>query len=207
MEAQALDTFAFPALEGHLEEASPLAREQALAAAQARAETAAAEALAQAREEGFAAGLADAEEHLAPLRTALAEAVRELERQVEQAAAETERQAVELAIALAEKILHVALDADPALVVSVVTGALRRVASRESIVLDVNPADVEIVRAAADQIQSELGNVPHLEVAGERRVGRGGCVVRTIEGEIDARLDQQLGRAAETLRDAIAPQT
>lgn len=207
MEAQALDTFAFPALEGHLEEASPLAREQALAAAQARAETAAAEALAQAREEGFAAGLADAEEHLAPLRTALAEAVRELERQVEQAAAETERQAVELAIAIAEKILHVALDADPALVVSVVTGALRRVASRESIVLDVNPADVEIVRAAADQIQSELGNVPHLEVAGERRVGRGGCVVRTIEGEIDARLDQQLERAAGTLRDAIAPQT
>ena len=207
MEAQALDTFAFPALEGHLEEASPLAREQAVAAAQARAEAAAAEALAEAREEGFAAGLADAEEHLAPLRAALAAAVRELEQRIEQAAAETEHRAVELAIALAEKILHVALDADPKLVVSVVTGALRRVANREAIVLDVNPADVEIVRAAADQVQSELGNVPRLEVAGERRVGRGGCVVRTIEGEIDARLDHQLERAAATLRDTVAPKT
>ena len=205
MSTQALDAFAFPVLEGEPEQTSPLAREQALAAAHARAEAAAAEAAARAHEEGFAAGLADAEEHIAPLRSALVEAVRGLEQHLEDAAAETERRAVELAIALAEKILHTALDADPTLVVSVVTGALRRAANRERIVLDVNPADVELVHAAAGQIQSELGALPRLEVAGERRVARGGCVVRTVEGEIDARLDDQLRRAAELLRGTVTP--
>jgi flagellar assembly protein FliH len=203
--AQALDPFAFPVLEGEPEQTSPLAREQALAAAHARAEAAAAEAAARARDEGFAAGLADAEEHIAPLRSALVAAVRTLEQHVEDAAVETERRAVELALALAEKILHTALDADPSLVVPVVTGALRRVANRETIVLDVNPADVDLVRAATGQIQSELGNLPRLEVAGERRVARGGCVVRTVEGEIDARLDTQLARAAEVLRASVTP--
>jgi len=204
--SQALDAFAFPVLEGEPAQATHLAREEALALAHARAETAAAEAVQRGREEGFAAGLADAEEHNAPLRTALAEAVRGLEREIEEAAAVTEKRAVELAIALAEKILHASLDADPSLVVSVATGALRRMANRESVVLDVNPADVDIVRDAAGRIQAELGNVARLEVAAERRVGRGGCVVRTAEGEIDARLDAQLERAAALLRETVAPE-
>ena len=73
--------------------------------------------------------------------------------------------------------------------------------------LEVNPADVEIVRAATDRIASELGALPRLEVAGERRVARGGCVVRTPEGEIDARLETQLERAAALLLEPAASQT
>ncbi len=191
-------------LEGEPAHAAP-SREETLAAIAARAEAAAAEAVAQAREEGFATGLADAEAHLAPARSALAEAVRAFEQKVDDAAAEIEHRAVELALALAEKILHTAVAADPALVASVVTGALRRVVHRDGVVLDVNPADVEIVRAATDRISSELGALPRLEVAGERRVARGGCVVRTPDGEIDARLETQLERAAALLLDPAAP--
>ncbi len=113
--------------------------------------------------------------------------------------------AVELALALAEKILGTALEVDPSLVASVVTGALRRVVDREGVVLDVNPADVELVRAATDRIASELGALPRLEVAGERRVGRGGCVVRTREGEIDARLETQLAARRRAAARAARP--
>lgn len=199
-----MEAYAFPVLEGEPTHASP-SREETLAAIAARAEAAAAEATARAREEGFAAGLADAEAHLEPARSALAEAVRAFEQRVDEAAAEVEQRAVELALALAEKIIHTAMGADPSLVASVVTGALRRVVHREGVVLDVNPADVEIVRAATDRIASELGALPRLEVAGERRVPRGGCVVRTPDGEIDARLDTQLTRAATLLCESLTP--
>jgi len=199
-----VEAFAFPVLEGEPAHASP-SREETLAAALARAEAAAAEAAVRAREEGFAAGLADAEAHLEPARSALTEAVRAFERRVDEAAAEMERRAVELGLALAEKILHTAVGADPALVASVVTGALRRAVHRDGVVIDVNPADVDLVRAATERIEGELGALPRLEVAGERRVPRGGCVVRTPEGEIDARLDTQLTRAAALLLEPAAP--
>lgn len=199
-----MEAFAFPVLEGEPAHASP-SREETLAAALARAEVAAAEAAARAREEGFAAGLADAEAHLEPARSALAEAVRAFEARVDGAAAELEQRAVELALALAEKILHTAMEADPSLVASVVTGALRRVVHRDGVVIDVNPADVEIIRLATDRIASELGSLPRLEVTGERRVARGGCVVRTPDGEIDARLETQLQRAAALLLEPAAP--
>lgn len=199
-----MEAFAFPVLEGEPAHATPT-REEALAAMLARAEAAAEEAAARAREEGLAAGLADAEAQLEPARCALVEAARAFEQRVDGAAAETERRAVELALALAEKILHTAIEADPSLVASVATGALRRVVHRDGVVLDVNPADVELVRAATDRIASELGALPRLEVAGERRVPRGGCVVRTPEGEIDARLDTQLARAAALLLEPVDP--
>jgi flagellar assembly protein FliH len=179
--------FAFPALEGE-----PVRGGDAAAHAAAALE----EAAARAREEGFAAGLADADAQLAPARAALVEAARELVRHGEELAAEAERRAAELALVLAEKILHASLEADPSRVAAVVTGALRRVVHRDGLVLEVNPADVELVRDALGRIEDELGTLPRLEVAGERRVARGGCVVRTPEGEIDARVEAQLAKAA-----------
>jgi flagellar assembly protein FliH len=110
-----------------------------------------------------------------------------------------ERRAIELALTLAEKIVTQAIEADPELVSSVVSGALRRVIHHGPLVLEVNPADVDLVKASLDDIERTLGGLPHLDVVGERRIARGGCVVRTAEGEIDARIETQLDRAANVL--------
>jgi len=41
-----------------------------------------------------------------------------------------------------------------------------------------------------------------MEVVSERRVEPGGCVVRTVEGEIDARISAQLERVRQILAEA-----
>lgn len=110
-----------------------------------------------------------------------------------------ERRAIELALTLAEKIVTKALDAEPELVSAVVSGAIRRAIHAGPLVLEVNPADVELVKASLDDIERTLGGLPRLDLVGERRVARGGCVVRTSEGEIDARIETQLDRAANVL--------
>ncbi len=169
--------------------------EQARIAAQAAAEAAAA----AAREEGYAAGFAEAHAQLEPARTALLEATATLERTVADVVPAAERRAIELALTLAEKILTQAVEADPELVSSVVSGALRRAIHHGPLVLEVNPADVELVRASLEEIERTLGGLPRLDLVGERRVSRGGCVVRTADGEIDARIETQLSRAANVL--------
>jgi flagellar assembly protein FliH len=175
---------------------------QIVAEAQARAE----QIEAQARDAGFEAGRlealrqaqAEAESSLAAIAAAAAglDEVREAETD------RIERRAVELAISLAERIVHGAFDADPERIHDVVAGALRRVVDRDRLAIEVSPDDVDRVRAWCDA-QTELDGA-RVDVRGERRVPRGGCVVRTQDGEIDARVAEQLDTAREVLRDLLA---
>jgi hypothetical protein len=43
----------------------------------------------------------------------------------------------------------------------------------------------------------------HCEVQAERRLARGGAMVRTAEGEVDATVATKLARAAETISEAL----
>ena len=64
--------------------------------------------------------------------------------------------------------------------------------TRHRLVIEVNPDDLELVSESAEGLAARLGGVQRLDVVAERRVERGGCIVRTEEGEIDARIGSQL---------------
>jgi flagellar assembly protein FliH len=165
-------------------------------------------ALEAARSEGYAAGHADgvaeSQAGVAQAQTALHGAAQALEAERGATADATERAAVELALRLAQKIVAASVAADPELVVDAVRGALRLLMDRERFTVLVNPEDLEIVRDGLAGVIAELGGVEHFEVHGERRVARGGAVVRTAEGEVDASVDAKLQRAREVLEDELA---
>jgi flagellar assembly protein FliH len=146
---------------------------------------------AQAVKDGYAEGLQRAREEsaaaLAPaveaLRNALDEAVRARDAIIDSA----EARAAQLALTIAEKVVAGALEVAPERVVDVVRGALRGMLDGERIVVCVHPDDVELVRSAG----SELADA-HIEIYAERRVARGGAVVRTSVGEVDAQIETKL---------------
>jgi flagellar assembly protein FliH len=156
-----------------------------------------------ARAEGFAAGRADAVAALEPALAALTQAVADVHAQQAEAASQLERRAVELGLALAKKILAGALQVEPERVLEAVTGALRGIVERERVTVLVNPDDLEIVREAMDNLKASLGGIEHCEVQAERRVGRGGCIVRTPVGDVDARVETKLERAGEVVAAAL----
>jgi flagellar assembly protein FliH len=167
-----------------------------LAEAEARAAAIEEEARAAGYEAGRAAGFEDVRRELEQPRAALLASVDAVHAAAGTAADASERRAVELALDLAERIVSAALEVRPELVCEVVSGALRRVVERDRLVLDLNPDDVPIVR---EWLADDL-----VDVHPERRVARGGCVVRTAEGELDAQIQTQLDRAAELVREALA---
>ena len=169
--------------------------------AEARAE---AEQLRQnALDEGYAAGRAEALEALQPALATLACAVQELRAEQAAAAEELERRAVELGLALAQKVLVGALEVQPERVLASVEGALRGIVERERVTIMVNPDDLEIVRGAMEEIKASLGGIEHCEVQSERRVARGGAIVRTPVGDVDARVETKLERASEVVAAAL----
>lgn len=157
----------------------------------------------QARMEGMAEGrregLAAARAELEPAAAALAEAGAGAAALSAELAVRLEGEAVELAVRLAEKIAACALDVRPERIVEVVRGALRPLVERERVVVQIHPDDLALVREAAGDLVDSLGGIQHFDVQGERRVTRGGAVVRTPEGEVDARLETKLERAREVV--------
>jgi flagellar biosynthesis/type III secretory pathway protein FliH len=158
----------------------------------------------QALEEGYAAGRHEALEALAPALSALAAATDEVRVAQAEAASELERRAVELGMALASKVLAGALSVQPERVLDSVQGALRGIVERERVIVMVNPEDLEIVQGAAEELKATLGGIGHCVIEAERRVGRGGCIVRTPVGDVDARIETKLERATEVVAAALA---
>jgi flagellar biosynthesis/type III secretory pathway protein FliH len=170
--------------------------------AEERLRAIAAETRQRAREEGLAEGLAEARALVAPALEAVAEAERQIRAREEDFLRAAERSAVELALAIAEKIVGAAVSARAETVLDVVGGALLRTTARHRLVIEVNPEDLELVSESAEGLAARLGGVQRLDVVAERRVERGGCIVRTEEGEIDARIGSQLERLGELMTEA-----
>lgn len=177
-----------------------------LADAHAEAELIRGHARAEGREEGLTEGRAEgvAQTHAAAL--ALGEALAELRRQSDELARNVERDAVQLALALAAKILAGTLDVEPERVLDVIAGALRRLVDRRRIVVLVDPDDLEVVSGAVAELQAQAGGVELCELQADRRVGRGGAIVRTLESEVDATVQTQLERAREVVAAELGGQ-
>jgi flagellar assembly protein FliH len=173
--------------------------ESARAEADAIREAARAEGFAAGQAEGFAAAQAMAQAQLAPAVQALGTAAEALAAERGALAEQVESRAVELALELAEKVVAGAIAAQPERVLDVVRGGLRCFMERERIQILVHPDDLGLVREAVDDLAAGLGGVEHVEVQEERRIGRGGAIVRTPAAQVDASLRTKLERAREVV--------
>ena len=172
-------------------------------AALARAEAEADVLREAARQEGLRAGREEALAALAPALEALEQAAAAVQADQLARAERLEAHAVDLSLFLAEKVLGGALAVQPERVVEAVRGALRGIVERERVTVLVHPDDLELVRDAVDGLRSGLGGIEHCEVQAERRVARGGAVVRTPDGDVDARVETKLQRAREVIEAAL----
>ncbi len=163
---------------------------------------------AKGQEEGTAAGHAAIEAELADDVAAIHELIASVRAQRHQVIESAEPELVNLAMAVAERVVHEHLAVSPTAVLENVRSALTRLVGREVVTLRVNPADLEIIRQQREALAS--GNdVEHLRVVEDQRVDRGGVVVETDAGTVDAKVATQLREARRALQNAdgasIAP--
>ncbi|HTJ26101.1 MAG TPA: FliH/SctL family protein [Candidatus Limnocylindria bacterium] len=163
-----------------------------------RAEAIAADARSKAHDEGFAAGRqqADVEMHdmVATLRGLIETARVERHKVIESA----EPELVRLALGIAERVLHQQIALDRGVVVEMAKTAIARLIERDTVTVRVNPADLERMREHRDELIA-IGDIRNLRVVEDKRVDRGGVVVETEAGTIDARIGTQLEEARKVL--------
>jgi flagellar biosynthesis/type III secretory pathway protein FliH len=174
-------------------------RAQALVAqAQAEAESIHAASRAAGHDEGVAAGRTEIEAQLAQTVSSLQSLIDEARAQRQIVIESAEPELVKLAMSIAERIVHEQITVDPNVVVENVRQALTRLVGREVVTLRVNPADLDTIRAHRDTI-ANANDVEHLRVVEDQRVDRGGVIVETDAGTIDAKVSTQIREARRTL--------
>src|SRR5947209_6217464 len=166
--------------------------------AAARADAIAQDARKRGRDEGFDAGreAADREmnDMLVTMRGLLEMARAERHKLMEDA----EPELVRLALGIAERVLHQQVAIDRGVVVEMAKVAIGRLIERDSVTVRVNPADLERMREHRDELIA-IGDIRNLRVVEDQRVDRGGVVVDTDAGTIDARVSTQLDEARKIL--------
>lgn len=190
-----------------LEPSDPPARDAAarlLALATGEAVQIRERARAEGHAEGLRAGYAEGGAGVSSAASALAAAVDGIESLRIHTVEAVEGDAIELALELAEKILGGVLATRPDAVIEVVRGALRRVSDRRNVAVLVNPADLNAVRNALEELTSRGSGIEVCDLQAEERVGVGGAIVRTAEGEVDASVHTQLERAREVIEHSLA---
>ncbi|MBQ0051444.1 MAG: flagellar assembly protein FliH [Treponema sp.] len=105
---------------------------------------------------------------------------------------ETEQQIVELVILMARKVIKVLSENQRSVVMANVLQALKKVKGRGNVTLRVNLADVKLTTEHIQDFIKQVENVQGITVLEDSTVDRGGCVVETDFGAIDARIQNQL---------------
>ena len=102
-----------------------------------------------------------------------------------------ERQVVELSLSVAEKIVERELRTDPNLVIDVVRAALEEIRTATTASVRVNPEDHALVAPHWEGL-SHRPLADRAQLIADERIERGGCLIETKMGVIDAQLSSKL---------------
>jgi flagellar assembly protein FliH len=146
------------------------------------------------------------EEVIASLKPQLDELIGNWEKALEQWEREREEMllaaredVLRFAFALASKLTHRVIEHDPAVVRDQLAEALSLLCRPSAVSITVNPDDRAHIESVLNEIVTVCGTCEHAELRDDASVSRGGCILRTASGEIDATIDTQLERIAASL--------
>ena len=156
----------------------------------------------QGRVAGAAAGEAQAVKRLDPVLATLTQTVADLAGLRVRLRQEAERDLVDLAIAIARRVLHREIATDSEAILGLVKSAFDRLNARETHRLRVSPAAAAVLSEHRDR----LGMPARLEIAADSRLEAGGAVFETSRGELDASVGTQLAEIQRGLADRLRRQ-
>jgi flagellar assembly protein FliH len=109
--------------------------------------------------------------------------------------ATSEREVVRLSLEIARKIIKREVAIDEELILTLVKVALARVADQAMVTVRLNPKDYHSIERhhAAGISGSDVGTLTEsIRLVEDPLIARGGCIIETESGTIDARVEEQL---------------
>jgi flagellar assembly protein FliH len=157
------------------------------------------QALQEGHARGEAAGAQAAAARLDPVVQRFTQTIQELAALRRRCRADAEEDAVQLAIAVARRILHREISVDPEAILGLVRSAFDKIESREIHRLRVHPEDAALVRRHFEN----PANSRKIEILADPSLERGSAIFDTVRGSLDASASTQLQEIERGLTDLV----
>lgn len=112
---------------------------------------------------------------------------------------DSQGQLLAILLSAIRKIIYKLSETQEDLIIKTLNEAFSRVSTQTDIVLRINPLDFNLVEEWTPKLQEHFKNLTSIKVFEDSKVQRGGCLVETDFGEIDARIATQISRLEERI--------
>lgn len=141
-------------------------------------------------DEGYQEGLAQVTEILTKARL-----------EHEQMLKNASKEMLDLSFKIAEKIIGKQLEMDKSTLLDIVGQALQTVRQSRQITIRINPEDAKILKANKDTLAEAMGTGRIIDVMEDKKVEKGGCIIESEVGVVDAQLHKQMERLKKVLSE------
>jgi len=167
-------------------------------------ETAEKEAREKGYAEGFKKGELDAREEFQPCLESAENIIQELSGFRKKMYPKVEREMIEMVISLVKKVIHFELSTRDDSIQEMIRLAVQSVLDKESMTIKINPADKEHAENFRPELQHLFGEIKNISFEANTGIDRGGCIIETNFGTVDARMDK-LGEQIDKILHLAPP--
>ena len=155
-------------------------------------------------EEGFKKGEEAAQKEFSPFLATIEDLIADLTIFRKNMYDKVEREMVEMVVSLAKKVIHFEFSTRDDAVQEMIRLAVQSVLDRESMVIKINPADKGYAESFRPELHHLFSEIKNITFEAHSGVERGGCIVETNFGVVDARIDT-LGEQMDRILDLAPP--
>lgn len=141
---------------------------------------------------GYEAGYQDGQKEAERLIERMHNILDAVMKRREEILSETEYQIVELVVLMARKVVKIISENQKTVIMNNVLQALKKVKGRGDVTIRVNLEDVKLTTEHTQDFIDRVEAVKSITVVEDTTVEKGGCIVETDFGAIDARISSQL---------------
>lgn len=114
-----------------------------------------------------------------------------------------ETKIVEIAMAIADKVIPQHFIDAPQIIFPLVKTALEKVKDQNSIVVRVSAENYEFLLMAKNELQMVLDGEEKLEIVSDQLLRNDGCIIESANGNVDARLETQMAIVKKAVQEVI----
>ncbi len=112
-----------------------------------------------------------------------------------------EKEILELIFIITEKVINYKIKSDEEIVKETVLKALRLAPEKGDIIIRVNPEDLDYIENIKQDFAAKFRGLKSIKLVSDFSIERGGCLLETQYGDIDARISTQLEKIFQSLKD------
>jgi flagellar assembly protein FliH len=141
-------------------------------------------------EDGFNKGKEAAKEEFSPVLKTTQHLVEDLSQFRKEMYDKVEREMIEMVIALTKKVIQFEFSIREDSIQDMIRLAVQSVLDRESMVIKIHPTDKEYAESFLPELRHMFSEIKNITFVPHSGIERGGCIIETNFGVIDARIEK-----------------